>query len=196
MITEVERVQGLIRRRILENALSRDNLTHLTEKHFKPLRLARRESVVARDYQRQHWVLAELLSEYDRRFVQNAYLVLLKRDADADGLNSRLRMLQRGACSRVEILFRLRYGAEGKQHGTTVKGLVRAFLVERICRIPILGVAPRLLRALLYLPNLRRDLEELRGFVAMQANELDKNDQEIVDFQNEQFSRMLRRSDL
>ncbi|MEM1154895.1 MAG: DUF4214 domain-containing protein [Pseudomonadota bacterium] len=194
MITEVERIEGLIKRRILGNSLLRDERAQQGGKHFKPMQLAKRDNAIARDYQRQAWVLAELLTEYDKRFVQDAYLVLLKRDADTEGLNSRLHMLHTGECSRIEILFRLRYGAEGKQHSTVVKGLMRAFLFERICRIPVLGVAPRLLRALLYLPNLQRDLEELRGYVAMQANHLENNDREIVDFQNAQFSNLLRRS--
>ncbi|MEM6579947.1 MAG: DUF4214 domain-containing protein [Pseudomonadota bacterium] len=194
MITEVERIEGLIKRRILGNALLRDERVQLGGKHFRPMQLTKRDNAIARDYQRQTWTLAELLTEYDSRFVQNAYLVLLKRDADADGLNSRLNMLHTGECSRIELLFRLRYGAEGKEHGTAVKGLIRAFLFERICRIPVLGVAPRLLRALLHLPNLQRDLEELRGYVAMQANHLENNDREIVDFQNDQISNLLRRS--
>ena len=144
------------------------------------------------DYQRQTWSVGELLAYYDRQFVQTAYLVLLKRDADADGLNARLRMLHTGQSSRVELLFRLRYGAEGKQHGTAVKGLLRAFAIDRICRVPVLGVIPRYLRALVYLPRMQRDIEQVKGLIAMQGNGLEDKDQAIVDFQNEHLARIIR----
>jgi O-antigen chain-terminating methyltransferase len=145
------------------------------------------------DYRRQEWFLRELLCFYDRQFVQNAYLVLLKRDCDAEGLESRLTMLQSGALSRVELLFRLRYGPEGKQHGTRVRGLLRAFLVDKLCRTPVIGWVPRYLRALLRLPAMQRDVEEMRGLIAMQKNDSDDRDRMIVEFQNAELDKLRRR---
>jgi O-antigen chain-terminating methyltransferase len=147
---------------------------------------------VGRDYQRQRWSVGELLQYYDRQFVLNAYLVLLKRDADVEGLNARLQMLHTGETSRLELLFRLRYGPEGKQHKTLVKGLVRAYAIERLCRAPLIGVIPRYLRALLYLPRLQGDIEQLRGLIAMQKNDVDDKSQVIVDFQNEHLANIIR----
>ncbi len=115
-----------------------------------------------------------------------------KRIHDVEGLNARLRQLQSGLLSRVELLFRLRYGPEGKQHGTAVRGLLRAFLVERCCRVPVLGALPRTLRGLAYLPRLQRDLEEIRGLIAMQKNDLEDQARAIADFQNDHFARILR----
>jgi hypothetical protein len=70
--------------------------------------------------------------------------------------------------------------------------LVRAFAIERLCRIPVIGVLPRYLRALLYLPRMQRDIEQLRGLIAMQKNDLDDRSQAIVDFQNEHLAKILR----
>lgn len=192
MTGHADRIEALIQNRIEQNRAERSDVPRLAGARFKPLQLAGASAAVGRDYQRQRWSVGELLAFYDRQFVQNAYLVLLKRDADVEGLNARLQMLQSGRTSRLELLFRLRYGPEGKQHKTVVKGLVRAFAIERLCRLPVVGVIPRYLRALLYLPRMQRDLEQLKGQIAMQKNDLDDKSQAIVDFQNEQLARIIR----
>jgi hypothetical protein len=190
-----DRLEALIRQRIHQNRYQRSDTPRLGGLRFTPLQLPVSGVGIGRDYQRQRWSVSELLAHYDRQFVQHAYLVLLKRDADVEGLNGRLRQLQSGAMTRLELLFRLRYGPEGKQHRTVVKGLLQAFAIERACSIPVLGAIPRYLRALVYLPRMQRDLDELRGLVAMQKNELDDRDRAIVDYQNEQLANIVRHLD-
>ena len=192
MTAHADRIETLIKNRIEQNRYERSDVLRLAGARFKPLQLGGNAGAVGRDYQRQRWSVGELLGYYDRQFVQNAYLVLLKRDADVEGLNARLHMLHTGKGSRLELLFRLRYGPEGKQHKTAVTGLVRAFVIERLCGLPVIGVIPRYLRALLYLPRMQRDIEQLRGLVAMQKNDLDDKDQAIVDFQNEHLAKIIR----
>lgn len=192
MTVEADRIERLIKNRIEQSRYERSDVLRLLGARFEPLQLGGAVEAVGRDYQRQTWSLVELLRFYDRQFVQNAYLILLKRDADLDGLNARLHMLHSGETSRVEILFRLRYGPEGKQHKTVVKGLLRAFLIERLCHLPVIGLIPRYLRALLYLPRMQRDIEELRGLIAMQKNDLDEKNEAIADFQNEHLDKILR----
>ena len=192
MTTHADRIETLVKRRIEQNRYDRSDTPRLAGARFRPLQLSGVADAVGRDYQRQAWSVGELLGFYDRQFVQNAYLVLRKRDADMEGLTARLQMLHSGEISRLELLFRLRYGPEGKQHATVVRGLLRAFAIERLCRIPVVGVIPRYLRALLYLPRMQRDIEQLRGLIAMQKNDLDYKDQAIVDFQNEHLAKIIR----
>jgi hypothetical protein len=192
MTVEADRIETLIKSRIEQNRYDRSDVLRLAGARFKPLQLGGAADAVGRDYQRQKWSLAELLGFYDRQFVQNAYLILLKRDADLEGMNARLHMLRTGQISRLELLFRLRYGPEGKQHKTVVKGLPRAFVIERLCRIPVIGLIPRFLCAMVYLPRMQRDIEELRGLIAMQKNDLDDKNQAIVDFQNEHLAKIIR----
>jgi len=110
-----------------------------------------------------------------------------------EGLNSRLHKLQAGEMTRLEVLFRLRYGPEGREFGTRVRGLLRAFLLERVCRVPLLGVIPRYLLALFRLPRMQRDIEEIRGLMAMQKNDANDRLQAIVDFQNNEFDKIIAR---
>ena len=193
MTRQADRLEQLIKNRIELNLHDRSDAPRLAGARFRPLQFSASSAAVGRDYQRQRWSVGELLGYYDRQFVQNAYLVLLKRDADIDGLNARLHMLHTSAISRLELLFRLRYGAEGKQHKTQVSGLVRAFAIERLCRIPVIGIIPRYLRALVYLPRMQRDIEQLRGLIAMQKNDADDKAQAIADFQNEHLAKIIRR---
>ena len=195
MTVEADRMHALIKNRIEQNRYERSDALRLAIARLKPLQLDEAATEVGRDYQRQTWSLDELLGYYDRQFVQNAYLALLKREVDPDGLKSRLHVLRTGQASRLELLFQLRYGPEGRQHKTVVKGLQRARVIERLYRLPVIGLIPRYLHALFYLPRMQRDMEELRGLIAMQKNDLDDKNQAIVDFQIEYLGRIVRHLD-
>jgi len=191
MTTGADRAQELIKRRIV--ARRYDSKSQLEAGDFSSALLPPPAAADRPDYRRQDWALSELLAHYDRQFVLNAYLVLLKRDADVEGLTQRLSKLQRGEISRLELLFRLRYGPEGKAQKTRVRGLPRAFLLERLCRVPILGWIPAWLLALLRLPRLQRDIEEIRGLMAMQRNDIDDRQRALVDLQKEELGRLFAR---
>nr|WP_241262729.1 DUF4214 domain-containing protein [Parahaliea mediterranea] len=136
------------------------------------------------DPDRRHFRLSELLAYYDRDFVQFAYLVVLGRDPDTAGLDSRLQALQQGRRSRVGLLMRMRHSAEGKVRGARIKGLYRAFAVECAGAVPVLGYLVRGLRALISLPRLHRELEDLRANLVMQRNDMDDRLARVVEYQN------------
>lgn len=192
-MSEADRVEGLVKRRIERKSYDSALRAGLAGRRFLPLQLPGESDSVGRDYRRNHWSVSELLAYYDKQFVQNAYLVLLKRDADVEGMTQRLHKLQVGEQSRLELLFRLRYGPEGKEHKVRVGGLLRAFIIERVCRIPVIGLVPAYLRALLRLPRMQRDIEELRGLLAMQKNDSDNKARAIVEFQNMEFGKLIRK---
>jgi len=190
--SEVNRIDKLIKRRIERN---RYDSRLGASRNFFPLQSSGGSQDVERDDRRDNWSVVELLKFYDRQFVQKAYLALLKRDADVEGMTHRLQQLQAGDLSRVELLFRLRYGAEGKEHKVRVSGLIPAFVMEKICRVPVVGVIPAYLRALFRLPRMHRDLEEIRGLIAMQKNDSDDMDRAIVDFQYRELGKIIERFD-
>jgi hypothetical protein len=161
-----------------------------SERDFKPLQLP--ETSHSLQEWRNHWSLSELLACYDRDFVQGAYFALLRRDPDMEGLQSRLRMLQSGEISRVELLFRLRYGPEGRNHRVRVPGLLKAFLIERAGRIPLAGIPIRYAVALARLPRMQRELEQVRGLMAMYKNDSDARDRTLAEFQNTELGRIIR----
>ena len=170
MSTGVERVSALIRQQVGRNSVEWGSGAR-SGGRFPPFRSAASSAVRNLDYRRQDWRLQELMRFYDRQFVQAAYLVLLKRDCDAEGMSDRLGKLRSGDLSRLGLLFRLRYGPEGKEHATRIRGLLVAFAVDSLCRVPVLGLVPRTIQGLIHLPGLQRDLEELRALLAQHEND-------------------------
>jgi hypothetical protein len=159
---------------------------------FSPLQLPRQKKESVIDHARKAWALGEMLECYDRQFVHNAYIVLLKREPDITGVTSRLEALQQGAMTRTEILFRLRYGAEGRIHKVRVRGLVLAVVIEKLCAIPVLGIIPRTLQALAYLPRLQRDIQDIRSLQAMDKIDSDDRLDSVLEFQNVEFDKLAR----
>lgn len=190
MSSRVDRVVGLVRAQVVQAQTRPRTMESLSPREFQPLELPERANLLPGV--RDQWLLSELLASYDREFVQNAYLALLKRDTDVQGLNTRLQALQNGELTRLELLFRLRYGPEGRMQGVRVKGLLKAFLVERVCRVPLLGIPLRYLVALARLPRMQRELEQLHGLLVMYKNDSDSRDRSLADFQNAELERIIR----
>jgi hypothetical protein len=187
MNSNSERVLRLIRERIQHNHYAKN-----TEETWLPLHLPTSPDQSVIDHLRKVWPLAEMLECYDRQFVQKAYIVLLKRDPDVAGLTGRLEAIQQGKMTRIEVLFRLRYGSEGNIHKVRISGLVKAYIIERLCAIPVLGVIPRTLRSIVYLPRLQRDMQDIKALLAMQKNDSDDRLQSVVEYQNAEFKKMSR----
>ena len=80
----------------------------------------------------------DLLAFEDVEFIWAAYSATLGRPPDEDGLGCYLRMLRDGA-SKIEILGRLRSSAEGMQRGFRIRGLWLLYMLDRICRLPVVG---------------------------------------------------------
>lgn len=90
-------------------------------------------------------------------FLNACYIGILGRPADPSGLTHYLALLQRGV-AKTDIVGRFRYSAEGRQHGTQVRGLWPAFAYHSLARIPVLGALLHLPVDLLTLPMLKRRL--------------------------------------
>lgn len=77
--------------------------------------------------------LSELLSCWDRAFVERAYWSILGRAPDPDGGSHHLAELRSGV-SKLTILSRLRESPEGREHGTPIVGLDEALRRHRAAR--------------------------------------------------------------
>ncbi len=77
--------------------------------------------------------LAELVQAEDADFITNAYRAIMQRPSDLDGLNHYLSELRAGI-SKIEILSRLRFSAEGRRIGVRIPGLLLFFLLGRLGR--------------------------------------------------------------
>jgi hypothetical protein len=91
--------------------------------------------------------LKQLLDEHDSRFVRTAYLTLLGRPVDPDGLNHYLTQIRRGL-PKLRILDLLSRSGEAKAFGCRIPGLSRAIRLHRMVRLPVIGPVIRLIGGL------------------------------------------------
>lgn len=103
--------------------------------------------------------VTELLALDGTRFVQNAYLAVLGREPDRDGLAHYCELLAKGH-EKVELLSHLRYSDEGRQKQLNVPGLDQALKALRLSQLPLVGT---LFRRRLRAPAVRLDQTVARG---------------------------------
>ncbi|MDR3065171.1 MAG: FkbM family methyltransferase [Comamonas sp.] len=82
--------------------------------------------------------LDELLEQHDQSFIQCAYLTLLGREPDPEGLNYYLSRLRTGY-SKIQILAQLSLSNEGKAYAAQLSGLDVAIARYQKSKYPLLG---------------------------------------------------------
>lgn len=90
--------------------------------------------------------LDELLAWRDVDFVRCAFVTILGRQPDPEGETCYTREIRAGT-SPLEILWRLRQSAEGRQHDPGIAGLDQTLRRAAVQRRPLLGLLARLWRS-------------------------------------------------
>ena len=84
-----------------------------------------------------------ILRYRDEEFVRKAYLCLLNRQPDRDGLLFWLGKLRDEGCSRIWILRMISESQEGRIHNVPVRGLKTRYALHRLAEglkaVPVLG---------------------------------------------------------
>lgn len=109
--------------------------------------------------------LNDFLKYHDSRFIENAYLAVLGRRPDRGGYKFYLDALRQAKMSKTEILGRLRYSPEGKARATKIAGLLFPFILNASYRIPILGYLFRWTTAIVRVPTVITNFQELNVYV-------------------------------
>lgn len=125
------------------------------------------------------------------RFLQAAYAALLKREPDPQGYEHYLQQLLTGGITRAEVLGRLRYSAEGRRHKVRIRGLLRPFVLDSACSLPLAGQIFSFMQVLLKLPRLQRQLRSLQETHGQDLSSLkalgDKHDQSLEHMEPELY---------
>ena len=103
------------------------------------------------------YTLAEFLEFQDADFIRSAYRGILRREPDASGYEHYGNLLYTGKMSKIEILGRLRYSAEGRFCKVPVRGLIKPFLARSAFRLPVLGTTAAIASAVVKLPTIMRN---------------------------------------
>ena len=96
--------------------------------------------------------LRDWMPFHGRAFLVSAYRTLLRREPDAEGLESFLLKIAQGRLSRWEVAGRLRLSAEGRARNVRVKGLWMGLAFASAYRMPVFGPLLALAARLLCLP--------------------------------------------
>jgi len=96
--------------------------------------------------------LRDWMPYHGRPFLVSAYRTLLKREPDADGLDSFVRKIAQGRLTRWEVAGRLRLSSEGRARGVSVKGLWLGLALATAYRLPVVGPLLTLAARILCVP--------------------------------------------
>lgn len=98
--------------------------------------------------------ISEFMQYQEREFVDRAYVLILGRHADPEGLENYLNQLLMGVTSKEEILYSLKNSEEGRNRELEINGLDALYqkrrTKRRLLRIPVIGKCAR------FCLNLRR----------------------------------------
>jgi SAM-dependent methyltransferase len=118
---------------------------------------------------KDRYTITEFLAFHDEDFIRNAYRGVLRREPDAGGFAAFLEALRQGRKSKVEVLGRMRFSAEGRTAGVSVRGLTLRFALRSARRVPVFGRMLGIVHYLFRLPDIVRNFEQLEaGFFQRQ----------------------------
>lgn len=115
-----------------------------------------------------HYHVNDLLKYHDHEFIWNAYLALLKREPDEEGLRQYLAKLRNSRFNKIDVLASLRFSPEGKRKNVTIDGLRLPALIRKLYRVPALGYLTELTVGLARLPLLIRNQRQIEGYLVGQ----------------------------
>jgi hypothetical protein len=115
----------------------------------------------------------DYLALSSERMLDVAYRRVLDRPPDAPGIANFRRSLRTGRLTKVEVLGRIRYSAEGRAKGVAVQGLALASMFSLFYRVPVLGWGTALVASVFRLPPHLRDRSGAERIAQETATELE-----------------------
>ena len=145
--------------------------------------------VLQTDFQagdKSQYHVGELLAYHDRKFVEAVYKAILRRSPSPVERGRELEDLRGGRAGKVEIIERLLASPEASAagRGVRIEGLPSP-LMRRLGRVPVLGYALRLVRALARLPVSLQHQQQFEIYALAQQ-------QRIADYVNQRIGRIAR----
>ncbi|HLA12173.1 MAG TPA: methyltransferase domain-containing protein [Pyrinomonadaceae bacterium] len=114
-----------------------------------------------------HYHLHDLLKFNDEKFIEAAYLAILKRSPD-EGSSAFLGSLRSGRLNKIDVLSRLRWSSEGREKNVTIDGLWVPATLRRFYQVPVLGYLLNVTIALVRLPSMITNHRQFEAHVLAQ----------------------------
>ena len=111
------------------------------------------------------YTIGDFSKFYDEDFIDNAYKLILDRDADIEGKNYYLNLLRSGKYSKTEIITSLHFSKEGRGQNVIILGAKKRYIISLIYKTPILGYIAKLLLTLFTLPRLLKRINQYENYI-------------------------------
>jgi O-antigen chain-terminating methyltransferase len=145
-----------------EVVISQKNEQIITDIHYENINIV--DAGIENFTQKEVYIYADFTKYHDVEFIRNCYRVLLKREADVEGMNNYLTKLRNGQLSKSEIISILRYSKEGKTKNVKLLGSKKRYMLTIMNSIPVLGYFFKLVTTLFTLPRLIKRLNEYENY--------------------------------
>ncbi len=129
---------------------------------------------------RDRYHLNDLLGFHDEVFLRNAYKAILKREPDDSGMAHFLKNLRNGRYSKLDVLYSLRFSAEGQNANVPIGGLGKRSVLRKMYRVPVAGYLLRLVVAVARLPVLITNFRRLESHTMAQLERVTGHINEAV----------------
>lgn len=116
--------------------------------------------------------ISDFLAFHDHDFIINAYQVILGRSPDSDGYHHYLNQLRQGRLTKIEILGRLRFSAEGRSRRVKIHGLLLPLVFQTSFRLPAIGHILALVNYFLRLPSIIRNFVKFESHVHYELSQI------------------------
>jgi O-antigen chain-terminating methyltransferase len=151
--------------------------------------MAKIQNDVHKKIKKRQYTIEDFIQYHDSEFISNVYNIILDREADDEGMNTFLSLLNSGKMSKIEILLTINLSKEGKKHNIEILGLKVKTILFTLYSKPIIGYLAKTIFTLLTIPNLLRRLNKYENDIILQSSLITKN---ILSLQNKIESKVER----
>jgi len=110
----------------------------------------------------------------DEAFIDNAYELILNREADVEGKKNHLERLREGKVSKLEIIIALHFSEEGKAQDITLDSAKRLYLLTQSYKVPFFGYCIKSFSAMVTLPKILQQVRKNENNIALQYKQLNE----------------------
>ena len=128
--------------------------------------------------------LNDFLCLYDKEFVQAAYVAILKRPVDPQGLTYYLQRVRSGV-SKERILAQILKSTEAKSSSTKIQGLSAYLLFDKFLSVPMLGALVAFVVFIFTIKTFMRDMRVLENHIYRISSHLASRDGQNKKFGDE-----------
>ena len=122
----------------------------------------------------------DFLQFHGQDFINTVYTSILHREPDPQGGKIYFEKLKNGELTKVDIMGRLRYSSEGRKKKVLIKGLLFAFILQTLFKVPVLGWGLRVVAGVLNLPTILKNIQKIESDAIAQNRFMEEKTETVL----------------